>query len=693
MPDGEVPQSVLAESLSEQIDGRPVRAAVFTTFSFDPGFFESHVLPLLFDAAFSQVEKIKRIQLEDELRSVGDLAVYYDRTALAQDATPAQLDFDRIGVRGPSGVFHPKLVLVLVENPLERDGEEDDAAEATHEPGPLTLIVGVLSANLTRSGWWENLEVAHFEQIEDRDWTREICPFRRDLMGLLRRLLQTGGPADEQPAMQRILDFLQRRAPTGTKSRNRGGGRYYTRLFWGQKTLPVWLEELGLSRGQWNLEIVSPYFDKDQASTLVRLIDAVDPREVRVFLPRDIDRRALVSDKLYDAVAEHADWSALPSSMTRPGARDRSKDVAPRFVHAKLYRFWRRGHGQIVLVGSVNLTSAAHSRSNSGNLEAAFLVDASDEGIPERWWLNPVEDKPTAFIEQTPEVDDTADRVFVDVSLRFDWCSRKLVYRIDSNSDGPMRIQTAGGADLFEIDKPRVGRWIDCGPDAAHAVETLLKSTSFVQIAHARGTWRVLIREEGMSHRPSLLLSLTPEEILMYWSLLSDAQREAFISEKLDREAALEGLSRKTFRYAAQDTIFDRFAGVHHAFEQLYRRVDDCLERDEPRQAEARLFGAKYDSLPQLLSKTLSDNDDAVMRYMIFLSAHQLADRVRSERREFWRSHRTAATQLTGLLERLPELRAALPLDGDDAGAFVEWYETMFLSLAAAGEPDEAEVH
>ena len=115
----EVPQAVLAERLADLIAGRRVRAAVFTTFSFDPGFFELHVLPTLFDLPFSQAEKVKRIQLEDALQTVEDVAVYYDRTALSQDALPAQLDFRRIGVRGPNGVFHPKLVLVLVENPTD----------------------------------------------------------------------------------------------------------------------------------------------------------------------------------------------------------------------------------------------------------------------------------------------------------------------------------------------------------------------------------------------------------------------------------------------------------------------------------------------------------------------------------------------------------------------------------------------
>lgn len=143
---GSIPTGVLAQELGDRIAGRRVRTAVFTTFSFDPEFFELHVLPSLFDQPFRQVDKLKRIQLEDSLRDVDHLAVYFDQTALARDAGPACLDYRRIGIRLNKGVFHPKLVLLL----LEDDRDPDHPQQA--------LLVGVASANLTRGGWWENVE-------------------------------------------------------------------------------------------------------------------------------------------------------------------------------------------------------------------------------------------------------------------------------------------------------------------------------------------------------------------------------------------------------------------------------------------------------------------------------------------------------------------------------------------------------
>ena len=77
------------------------------------------MLPLLFSQSFSQVDKVRLLQLEDALRDVDHLAVYYDRGALSQDAEPARLDYRRVDVRRATGVFHPKLAFLLVDEPEE----------------------------------------------------------------------------------------------------------------------------------------------------------------------------------------------------------------------------------------------------------------------------------------------------------------------------------------------------------------------------------------------------------------------------------------------------------------------------------------------------------------------------------------------------------------------------------------------
>ena len=140
-----------------------------------------------------------------------------------------------------------------------------------------------------------------------------------------------------------------------------------------------------------------------------------------------------------------------------------------------------------------------------------------------------------------------------------------------------------------------------------------------------------------MEHRPSLLMQLTPEEILEYWSLLTPAQRAQFVEARiLDR---VEGLPiARVDRLHARDTLFDRFAGIYHAFGCLERAVDTALEDGRDAEAEARLLGAKYDSLPNLLEKTIERPDgDPIIAYVTFLCATQLRRELSRRHREFFR--------------------------------------------------------
>jgi len=265
---GNIPASVLTDELSDVIGGRRVRIAVYTTFTFDPGFFELHILPALFDQSFSHVDKVRRIQLEDTLRAIDHLAVYYDQSALAQDGEPAQLDYRRIDVRRTTGYFHPKVIFLLVDN-TAGDEQIDD------EPPIQSLIVAVLSANLTRAGWWENVECAHIEEIKDFELDESRYSYRSDLLSLIRRIRQSARPEDDHTALDTINQFLRERTNKAAFSNSSSGGRYYTRIFSGQggESLSSWLSSLRIGKRDWNLEVISPYFDPQSAGPLLDLIE------------------------------------------------------------------------------------------------------------------------------------------------------------------------------------------------------------------------------------------------------------------------------------------------------------------------------------------------------------------------------------------------------------------------------------
>ena len=574
------PKRVLSEEISKAIAGRRVTAAVFTTYTFDPEFFELEILPILFEGrfrgGFSHIEKVRLVQLEECLRDIADVAVFYDRNGLVDNARSARLDFRRIDV-GRTGIFHPKLVLVLVENPATADSKPTQ-----------NLIVATVSANLTRAGWWENVETGHVEVVNTDSTPNPRCTFRRDLLDVLRAVASAARPGDRRGAIERVRRFVKVEAPKCSTRNASWRGRYYTRLFAGQTSLPEWLAGFRLGQRNWNLEVVSPFFDGDGAGALKRLVRATRPREVRVFLPTESDGTPTVTGEQYEAVyATNAKWSRLPASITRSGNRGSAEGAAPRRVHAKVYRFWRRGEGDVVLAGSVNLTQAAHSRASAGNLEAAFLVDTTTDSDHADWWLEPLDVPPKHFAEQLTREDRDSDRVGLDLSLRYDWARHTFEYRVDADHDGDVRIQEIAGEDLYTIVRPRKGEWRDCGSAAAKAVNEVLKSTSLVrariQSAGEECQWCVLIREEGMTHKPSLLTQLTPEEILQYWSLLTESQRQAFLADRLETDEALLGLQSVLHSTSplgqGRERAFDHFAGIFHAFGRLDRWVDERLAR------------------------------------------------------------------------------------------------------------------
>lgn len=684
---GNIPMAVLSQQLADAIAGRKVRAAVFTTFTFDPGFFELHILPVLFDQSFHQVDKVRRVQLEEALTTIDRLAVYYDRSGLSQDAEPAGLDYRRIDVRYATGIFHPKVALILVDEPVELDEGEEEAGTTSAQWRPQSLLVTVMSANLTRSGYWENIECAHIDEIQHQDLDDSRSSYRHDLLWLINRIRDCAGPDEDQSALDMIHTFLRYETPRDKPKYASFQGRYHTRLFSGvgKLTFSQWLADLRLGRRDWNLEVISPYFDHSGAGPLEDLIDIIGPRETRVYLPRDPDGTARVTREAYEAVSELAHWANLPEQIKDRGRGASSEKLLPRNVHAKVYRLWNsRERRDLLIIGSVNLTSAAHSHSRAGNLEAAFLVDVSEDGYPRRWWLERRDTEPETFSEQGTTEEDGLETSPFDLSLRFDWADGRLAYRLGSSAGQGFEICETNGHPIFTVERPRSGQWINCSPEDSDRVRSVLPSTSFLLIRHPKGSWRVLVREENMGYRPSLVLQLTPEEILEYWALLSAEQRATFVEGQFSSDAALEGLSvRKVKERLARRTMFDRFAGIFHAFGCLHRFIDEAIAEGRDAEAETRLAGAKYDSLPVLLEKILKQleqkDGDPIHHYVTFLCAKQLRDTLARKQRDFIRQCKKRLSTLDSLLQRLPEIREAVPLGAKEKKQFLDWYESAFL--------------
>jgi hypothetical protein len=223
-----------------------------------------------------------------------------------------------------------------------------------------------------------------------------------------------------------------------------------------------------------------------------------------------------------------------------------------------------------------------------------------------------------------------------------------------------------------------------------------LSETSLVQVIGDRpdAVW-LLVQEEAMSHKPSLLLQLTVAEILRYWALLTAEQRAAFIEQRFpDLSATATGrdLLARLPPLRTVDSFFDRFAGIFHAFGCLERSVRDALAQDREKDAAYRLFGQKYDSLPTLLGQLAEEGSGSdIDRYVMVLSARQMCEELKRAFPDFWDRHLADAVSIGNQLGALDQIRQRLIAHDPDAmPAFLQWFDRWFLKRAQPEEVADA---
>lgn len=668
----EIPHAVLSDNFEEHMEGRRLRSAVFLTYQFEPSFFEQEVLPVFVDIPVSHAKEIRLVQLDDALRApYREIAVYYDANGLiAGDAGSAKLDVRRIPVQHRTGVFHSKNVFLLAETKQA----DDDGHHAQ------TLIVASLSANLTRAGWWENVEGCHVEEIVEGDASR----LKDDLASFLDALRHKATAQSEHRALREILQFLRQVQPRLQKSAE---GRLHTHFYSGSEALPDFLGQIAgnLIRGAY-LEVISPYFD-DAASCqpLETLIDRFQPKEVRVFLPRSPAGEALCRADLFDAVRTlpGVQWGHLPKDIMRLG---RSDDVGGRSVHAKIYRFFTQNpKREICFVGSANLTRAGHQ--TGGNAETGFLVDLIPDRRPD-FWLVADDRRPREF-DVRKEDDASAASGGTRLNLRYHWDRAIAEAFWDGPGWSPELRLVARGIGIGTISPIPSREWSALATDLTAHIASLLSETSLFYV-HGEGDTPalLLVQEEGMSHKPSLLFQLSAADILRYWALLTPAQRSAFLEVRAP-EIALVGQGSDLVVRAKialdADTLFDRFAGFFHAFGCLERTVRAALSEGHEKDATYRLFGRKYDSLGSLLDRITSDqaSGDDVDRYVIVLCARQLCREIARDHPEYWTAHAADANALEERFDGLAVIRQRLiDRNPEELSRFLDWFDRWFLRRA-----------
>lgn len=676
----EIPSQVLSEHFQERLAGRQLVAAVFTSYQFDPGFFEQEILPVFLDMSLSHAVPIRLLRLEDGLTRVpSGVAVYYDRNGLElSDSGSARLDVRRIPIRHPV-LFHSKLVFALV-----RDREADESNER-----PRALIVAALSANLTRAGWWRNVEVCHSEELQSGARSR----LRDALLEYLRSIRERAGAAASHDALDAVADFL-RSETEGSRSRVQSD-RLLPHFHGGTGRFVDFLART--AKGDLNgmsLEVISPSFDESGAQPLRELIEAFHPSAVRVLLPRKPDGSASCTKGFFEAASalDGVSWGHLPVDLMRLG---KAKDSGDRYVHAKVYRFFTpRPKRELLFVGSVNLTTPAHQQ--GGNDEAGFLVEVDPPRRPD-FWLEADDRVPRAFATKDSD-DKPAASGGTDLQIRFDWSTRVGEAFWGATTASPPLELRAQGAMLATLGPVAPGRWVALDVEVSRRLEGILQSTSLLEVCAADANPGILlVQEEGMLSKPSLLFLLSVSDILRYWAQMNDAQRTVFLEERapdvlLSKEGA--ELIVRFARNATTDSVFDRMAGIFHAFSCREQALRRALEGESEPEARHMLLGRRIDSLGVLLHKLGDETHrDAVDRYVIYMCARQLCAELRKTPwgRELWKTGGPDIEYLEDGLAHAASVRAELLAVEPGSSGFLDWFDKWFLRRAEPIKVHEAE--
>ena len=671
----EIPQSILSDHFQDRLSSKKLIAAVFVTYQYDPGFFEQEILPVFLDVAFSHLSQVRLVQLEDELRRLkGDIAVYYDYGGLvSSDSGSAHLDTARIPVRNNTGVFHPKNVFLLVEyeNPDEYGQNEQ------------SLLVASMSANLTRTGWWSNIECCHVEEIYQHVGTR----LKDDLLKFSNGIKSRSHSEEDHKALNKIQAFLGDSIQLRQRSSK---DRIRPHFYSGDINFCTFLRRVaGTSLNGCYLEIISPFFDKSgKGKPLDDILRRFKPRETRIFLPLSDSGEKIVKPELYQRIQSmpNVHWGKLPTSILSNGKGEKN---SKRFVHAKMYRFFTLNpKREFCFVGSVNLTNAAHMKGS--NVESGFLIELK-RSPGTGFWLE-LDDSPHHNVFEEPDSEKAPNSAGTPLNLRYDWISGKASAFWDLESGSPQIILKGRDGLKKQIESLQPGEWVDLSDDLSEWLKTLLAESTFLEVVENEETSILLIQEDGMSHKPSMLLKLSIADILRYWALLTSEQRNAFIQAR-GSEFAMDGVGLDLvtkFKITQEsESFFDRFAGIFHSFSCLEQAIAKAIESEHIKEAEYRLFGKKYDSLSSLLEKVGKETskEDPVESYLILLCTQQLMQEIEKKFQMFWNEHSIEATELQSQIDDLHFIRDEFTTSGSgDMSEYLDWFDSWFLSKAPSLE-------
>ena len=660
---GGPPQHVLLDAALAAVGDAEVLGAVFTTYGIHPGFFQDDILSRLMGQE-SDMVRARRLLAREALGEVRPVVLYDAETVQSGNSVEgfrSDLPVHYIGIKHPTGAFHPKLSLILT-GPLPgtdpREHPRDDETESVEGAlVPARLIVLIASANLTPSGWRRNVEIAWTGTVE----RGSPCPFRLDLLGesspnqgaergLFDRLRAWCGEAGRETL--NAMEDVVRSSTTSTAA--------LPRIWHGQTRLDSFLERhLPEKSGPRSVELVAPFASEPKPMPVERLIRASGAEKAMVRVPKDQDDTPSVSKTWVKAVGELTGhrWGDLPEELKTTGAGTAKKLASSRYVHAKLLHLTegRKHERAWVLSGSPNLTIRGHAGvgPQHSNVEIAVLQELAGGSQP---WLKS-SPTPEGIEDPIEPPEEPPERNFAGIHLVVDWQKQSLSVSADTAGVEQVEIFGAPGdtAALAMATLQGVASFALPEGQAAQVLERLHHQS--VLWAHVEGFDReaVLVQEQGLLEKPDALSrELTPADILSIWATLEPFRRQKLMEEALQRtEQAGDGEAEVVGNQVDPSgalNLFERQAGQFFAFHIFKQRLRRCFKQGRTARAEVMVFGTGGDSVRSLLRRVQEQDGDAVERLVLLLCCMEVLEEVRRESPQLVTTHASVVLQVETLV-------------------------------------------
>lgn len=640
----------ISEAFRTAIGEREVMQAFFSTYSFEPDFFELEVLPLLLgNPALSSNETIRYYQLQSLMRQhTGRLAVVYDLDVFDPQLAP-RLEVDYLPMRVGGACQHAKLMMLVVR---ERQSEQ------------LSIVLGAGSFNLTKAGWWENLEVGHWVELRAGFAPSNI---HKPLLDALHFYLAQS----PSPVLEAILGVAQTFETTADAPNcafyfsGSGAGRTHFDAFIAEQT-----------HAEAPLEVISPFFAVEGDNQVILNLLKRYP-SVTVLLPLDEHGQALVDRKsVYEALPnETITWGRWSESIRKSHLDPKA---GYRKLHAKIYQ--SLGEDPWVFVGSVNLSYKAFRQ----NVEAGFLL----RGHVTKSLLERLQTLPDTF-KVEPEVQDQSDsdsQEMPAIHALFDWQSETI--HLTSTKSGSLTLFSSASEVLLSVQLNS----LEDQPVQAPQLKQHLQGSSLMHARwqseekNAAGT--ILISQRNIFCRPTHLPPLDLQALLRIFIGMHESRRlELFgdLAVRLLHASQEEGLQDEFLpeltSEGAVESFFAEFSQVNGAFWELAGRLQKAEQDGDSQTLAYYLRGQQPDSLRKLLETVAEvpgkQSPSLIVRYLTMLSVADLLKR--------FAEHADASLfkDVEKALLALEQNELLTQLDGEKGEHFLRWFKAKFFEPVA----------